>query len=207
MNNKIIGEAVGTAFLVFIGLSVATMSGAGPIAIALAFGLALTAMSCVIKGCHLNPAVTIALAVTNKFPRTDVIGYVIAQVVGAIAGAYLVTMIGKGGGMADMMAGASNTIGTFDMQSVILAEVLITAMFVMVVMSCGGKDCAPLMIGLALAAGHLVLLHIDNASINPARSTATAVLAGGDILHQVWIFWVAPVVGGIVGGMLHKHIN
>jgi aquaporin Z len=226
--NKYIAELVGTFFLVFIGVSSAAFTAAVPgigiglLGVSLAFGLTLTAMAYVlgpISGCHLNPAVSVGLCVAGRLPRHDLIQYVIAQIIGGALGAAAVYEIAKGGGVLDaFIAGgfasngfAEHSPGNFDMHSVMLAEGLATLMFVFVILGVTHdntpKGFAPIGIGLALVIAHLATIHVSNASINPARSLATAVFAKGWALDQLWVFWVAPIVGGILGGLLFKKIG
>lgn len=222
MKNKLVAEALGTFFLVAVGLSAALFSGAGigTLGISLAFGLALMAMAYVVgpvSGCHLNPAVTIGAAIAGHFPKSDVIGYVIAQVVGGVVGAGAVYLIAKeGGDLTAMLAGgfasngfAEHSPGAYSMHGVMMAEALATMLLVFVVLGTGGdivpRGFAPIAIGVTLTLAHFMTIHISNASINPARSTATAVIEGGWALNQLWVFWVSPIVGGIVGGFLFKH--
>lgn len=227
--NKLLAEALGTFFLVFIGVGTALFAasvagvGVGLLGVALAFGLTVTAMAYVvgpISGCHLNPAVTVGLAVSGRFERKDVIGYVIAQVIGGALGAGALYLIAKGGTGLDAMVNsgfAANGFGEhspagFDRTAVIIAEILATAMFVFVIIgvTTDGRvpaGFAPLAIGLTLTLALMVTLMVSNGSINPARSTASAIIAKGWALEQLWVFWVAPIVGGVLGGVLHSRIS
>jgi aquaporin Z len=189
--------------------------------VSLAFGLTVTAMAYTlgpISGCHLNPAVTIGFAVAGRFKWTDVWKYVVAQCLGGIVGALAVYQIAKGGSgnmlVAFLRDGfASNgygmySPGRFTVNAVMLAEMLATLMFVFVILGVTTNKAmagfAPICIGLTLAIAHLAIIHVSNASLNPARSLATAVVAKGWAMDQLWAFWVAPILGGIVAGWLHK---
>lgn len=224
--NKLIAEALGTFFLVFIGISSAAFTagvngGIGLMGVSLAFGLTVMAMAYAIggtSGCHLNPAVTVGLTVAGKFPKENVIQYVIAQVIGGAIGAGLVYCIAKGGNLIPGFVNngfASNgygihSPGNFDLRSVMLMEIVCTFMFVFVICRVTSEKVnaaiAPICIGLTLAAVHFAAIWVSNSSINPARSTATAIYAGGWALDQLWAFWVAPVIGGILGGFVHKRV-
>jgi len=221
--NKLIAETVGTFFLVFIGVSSALFAGAniGLLGISLAFGLTLMAMAYVlgpISGCHLNPAVTIGLTVAGRFPKNEVVGHIIAQVIGGILGATAVYCIAKGGSGLDAMIAsgfASNGFGEhspsgYSQHAVVVAEVLASFMFVFVILGATSSKVpsgfAPICIGLTLTVLHLAVINISNASINPARSLATAVFAKGWALDQLWLFWVAPILGGALGGFVYKKL-
>lgn len=228
MNMKpLLAEAVGTFFLVAIGISSALFSaalpgvGIGLLGVSLAFGLTVTVMAYTlgpISGCHLNPAVSLGLVIGGRLPKSDFIGYVIAQVIGGALGAGAVYMIAKGGpDLANMISSgfasngfAEHSPGGYSMQSVMIAEVLATMMFIFVILGAthenAPKGFAPIAIGLALAIGHFAMIHVSNASLNPARSTATAIYAGGWAVSQLWVFWVAPLLGGALGGVLYKYV-
>jgi len=218
---KLYAEGLGTFFLVFLGVSCALFSGAGVLSISLAFGLTVMVMAYTlgpISGCHLNPAVTVGLTVAGRFDRGDVLGYVIAQLVGGALGAGLVYCIANGSAGADAMVAsgfASNGFGEhspggFTLRSVLVAEIVATALFVMVILAATSSKVpagfAPIAIGLTLTLAHLAIINVSNASLNPARSIATALVAKGWAMDQVWLFVVAPLAGGVLGGFIHNKI-
>jgi aquaporin Z len=227
MVRKLAAELFGTGVLVFFGVGVATLMfgfrmdggivAAGVIATALAFGLVLLALAYAIgplTGCHVNPAVTLGALLTGRLPVKDAVGYWVAQFVGGILGALLLwgmfsasplysrSRTGLGtdgwGAESDIRIGAG---GAF------LAEVLLTAMFVFVILAVtskmGNPATAPMVIGLALAVAHLIGIAITGTSVNPARSLGPALIVGGTALSQVWLFIVAPLVGGAVAAGLY----
>lgn len=213
MMQKLGAEFVGTFALVFCGVGAAMLGGAGMgmVGVALAFGLTLTIMAYAIgniSGCHVNPAVTIGMVVTKRMEINEAFSYIIAQVLGGVAGVGVLYLIASGKAGFDMGSFGANGFGEhspggFSQQSAFIAEVVMTGLFVFVVLSVTSGDhhvIAPLAVGLALVVGHLVLLNVTNGSLNPARSTASAVMAKGWAMDQLWMFWVAPVIGGILGG-------
>ncbi|MCX7341189.1 MAG: MIP family channel protein [Hyphomicrobiales bacterium] len=230
---KYIAEAFGTAVLVFLGcgsvvavnllglgltpassmaLSVHTQ---GIVAIALAFGLSVTAMAyCIgpVSGCHINPAVTVALWAAGRFDSKDVPGYLIGQFIGGFVGAGILALIlsGKAGGYA-IQGGVfgQNTFGNWSVLSAFLVEFVGTLIFTAVILGVtqakgGGGNIAGLVIGLTLALLHLVIVPITGTSLNPARSMAPNVYAGGQALAQLWLFMIAPICGGLAAGFLFK---
>jgi len=211
--NRYIAELVGTFVLMFCGIGAAVIDGdkLGPLGISLAFGLTLLAMAYAIgpiSGCHINPAVTIGLAVAGRTKWSDVPGYVIAQIVGGIAGAGALLLIVPGG-----IAGAANTLqGSYTMQAGFLTEALMTMVLVLTVLGATAKSApaglAGIPIGVALAVTNLVAIPVTNASINPARSIGPALYSGGgDAVTQLWLFIVAPIVGGIVAALVYSLIR
>ena len=223
---KYVAEAIGTAWLVFAGLGSAVISAAFPelgigfLGVAFALGFSVLTMAYAIghiSGCHLNPAVTIGLTLGGRFPRTEVLPYIGAQVVGAIVGAAFLYVMAKGSPGFDPNGGfASNgygehSAGKFSMSAAFLAEFVFTMMFIFIIMgSTHGKaptGFAPIAIGLGLTLIHLAAIPVSNASVNPARSTGTAVFAGGWALAQLWLFWVAPLLGGAAGGVLYRWLS
>jgi aquaporin Z len=223
---KCTAEAIGTAWLTFAGCGSAVIAagfpqvGIGLLGVSLAFGLSVVTMAYAIghiSGCHLNPAVTIGLAAGGRFPANDVIPYIIAQVIGAIVGAGILYLIASGTAGFDVAKGfASNGYGDhspghYSLFAGFLMEVVMTMMFLFIIMGAthGGAPVgfAPLAIGLALALTNLAAIPVTNASINPARSTGPAVFVGGWALAQLWLFWVAPIVGGAVGGVLYRWLS
>ena len=223
---RLLAEAIGTFWLVLGGCGSAVLAAAYPdlgigfAGVSLAFGLTVLSMAVAIghiSGCHLNPAVTAGLVASGRFPAKDLIGYWIAQVVGGLAGAGVLYLVAKGlpGFSAADSGFASNGFadhspGGYPWQSCFIIEAVLTAVFLFVIHGAtdkkAGSVIAPIAIGLCLTLIHLVSIPVTNTSVNPARSTATAVFAGGWALQQLWLFWVAPIVGGIVGGLVYKTV-
>jgi len=220
---KLFAEFFGTFWLVFGGCGSAIFAagfpelGIGFLGVALAFGLTVLTMAFAvghISGGHFNPAVSIGLWAGGKFEAKDVLGYVIAQVIGAIAAAGVLYLIvsGKTGfdGVGGFAANGYDELspGGFSMMSALVAEVVLTAFFLIVILGSTSlkvpKGFAPIAIGLALTLIHLISIPITNTSVNPARSLSQAIFADGAYLLQVWLFWVAPIVGAIIGGLIHK---
>ena len=218
-------EFFGTFWLVFGGCGAAVLAagvpnvGIGYAGVALAFGLTVLTMAFAIghiSGCHLNPAVSVGLVVGKRFPASELPYYIIAQVVGAIAAAAVLFLIASGTNAFDVHAGfASNGYGEHSPQGYSLlagfvAEVVLTAFFLLVIMGAtdgrAPKGFAPIAIGLCLTLIHLVGIPVTNTSVNPARSTGQAIFAGGWALQQLWMFWVAPLIGGALGGAIYKNL-
>jgi aquaporin Z len=216
-------EFFGTFWLVFGGCGSAVLAagfptlGIGFLGVALAFGLTLLTMAFAIghiSGCHLNPAVSVGLVVGKRFPASELLPYVIAQVVGAIAAAGVLYVIASGATSFDVHAGfasngyAEHSPGGYSLLACIVAEVVLTAFFLIVIMGAtdgrAPKGFAPIAIGLCLTLIHLVGIPVDNLSVNPARSTGPAIFAGGWALQQLWVFWVAPLIGGALGGGIYS---
>jgi len=220
---KLFAEFFGTFWLVFGGCGSAIFAagfpelGIGFMGVALAFGLTVLTMAYAVghvSGGHFNPAVSIGLWAGGKFEAKDLIGYIIAQVVGAIAAAGVLYLIVSGksgfetvGGFASNGYDALSPDG-YSMVSVIIAEVVLTAFFLIVILGSTNarapKGFAPIAIGLGLTLIHLISIPISNTSVNPARSLSQALFADGAYLSQVWVFWVAPIAGAIIGGLIHK---
>lgn len=226
-----IAEAIGTFWLVFGGCGAAVLAcgvpntGIGYVGVSLAFGLTVLTMAYAIghiSGCHLNPAVTLGQVAGGRFPTKEAPAYIIAQVIGGIIAAAVLYIIaspdlsaGIGAfatnGWSDMAnANGLNAFGgkVFGMGSAFLIEMVLTAVFLFVIM--GATDgrapagFAPIAIGLCLTLIHLIGIPATNTSVNPARSTAVAVFVGGMALKQLWLFWVAPILGGVIGGVAYK---
>lgn len=226
-----IAEAIGTFWLVFGGCGAAVLAcgvpntGIGYVGVSLAFGLTVLTMAYAIghiSGCHLNPAVTLGQVAGGRFPAKEAPAYIIAQVIGGIIAAAVLYIIaspdlsaGIGAfatnGWSDMAnANGLNAFGgkVFGMGSAFLIEMVLTAVFLFVIM--GATDgrapagFAPIAIGLCLTLIHLIGIPATNTSVNPARSTAVAVFVGGMALKQLWLFWVAPILGGVIGGVAYK---
>lgn len=223
---KCAAEAIGTFWLTFAGCGSAVIAatfpdvGIGLVGVSLAFGLTVVTMAYAvghISGCHLNPAVTVGLAAGGRFPRRDIAPYVASQVVGGIAAAVLLYAIASGAPGFDLAKGfaangyGEHSPGRYGLMSCLLTEVMLTMMFLFVIMGAThGKapvGFAPLAIGLCLTLVHLVGIPVTNLSVNPARSTGPALFAGGWALAQLWLFWLAPLIGGALGGILYHWIS
>jgi aquaporin Z len=222
IHKRALAEFFGTFWLVFGGCGAAVLAagvpsvGIGYAGVALAFGLTVLTMAFAIghvSGCHLNPAVSVGLVVGKRFAARDLLAYVIAQVLGGIAAAGVLYLIAAGNTAFDIHNGfALNGYGDHSPQGYSLlagfvAEVVLTAFFLMVIMGStdrrAPKGFAPIAIGLCLTLIHLVGIPVTNTSVNPARSTGVAVFAGGWALQQLWMFWVAPIIGGAIGGGIY----
>ncbi|MBC3845077.1 aquaporin Z [Winogradskyella echinorum] len=220
---KLFAEFFGTFWLVFGGCGSAIFAagfpelGIGFVGVALAFGLTVLTMAYAvghISGGHFNPAVSIGLWAGGKFEAKDLIGYIVAQVVGAIAAASVLYLIISGKSGFETVGGfASNGYDSlspngYSMMSVLVAEVVLTAFFLIIILGSTNarapKGFAPIAIGLGLTLIHLISIPISNTSVNPARSLSQALFADGAYLSQVWLFWVAPIAGAIIGGIIHK---
>jgi aquaporin Z len=223
---KYFAEAIGTFWLTFAGCGSAVIAagfpqvGIGLLGVALTFGLSVVTMAYAIghiSGCHLNPAVTVGLAAGGRFPTNQILPYIVAQVIGAVIASAILYLIASGTADFSLAKGfaangyGDHSPGKYSMLSGLVAEVVLTAMFLFVIMgSTHGKapaGFAPLAIGLALVMIHLVSIPITNTSVNPARSTGPALFVGGWALAQLWMFWVAPLVGGVVGGVLYRWLS
>ena len=223
---RYIAECIGTFWLTFAGCGSAVLAAAFPqvgiglLGVALAFGLTVVTMAYAIghvSGCHLNPAVTIGLTAGGRFSAADVPGYVVAQVVGATIASGVLYFIANGAPGFDLAKGfAANgydmhSPGGYSLIASFAMEVVMTAAFLFVIMgSTHGKapaGFAPLAIGLALTLIHLVSIPVTNTSVNPARSFGPAVFVGGWALQQLWMFWVAPILGGVVGAIAYRAVS
>ena len=216
-------EFFGTFWLVFGGCGAAVLAagvpnvGIGYTGVALAFGLTVLTMVFAvghISGGHFNPAVSLGLVVGKRFPASDLLPYVVAQVVGAIAASGVLYVVAGGAATFDVHNGfatngyGANSPGGYSLLAGFVAEVVLTAFFLIVIMgSTDGrapKGFAPIAIGLCLTLIHLVCIPVTNTSVNPARSTGPAIFAGGAALQQLWMFWVAPLIGGALGGGIYS---
>ncbi|WP_456685258.1 aquaporin Z [Bradyrhizobium sp. P5_C11_2] len=223
---KCSAEAIGTFWLTFAGCGSAVIAagfpqvGIGLLGVSAAFGLTVVTMAYAIghiSGCHLNPAVTIRLAAGGRFPTRDIAPYVVSQVIGGAAAAALLYAIASGSPEFDLAKGfaangyGEHSPGHYGLLSCLLVEVVLTMMFLFVIMGAThGKapvGFAPLAIGLCLTLVHLVGIPVTNLSVNPARSTGPALFAGSWAIAQLWLFWVAPMVGGALGGMLYRWLS
>jgi aquaporin Z len=214
MQREFAAEFIGTFALVsaVCGAVLFSAPSAGLIAIAIAVGLSVLAMAFAvghISGGHFNPAVTFGLVAAGRFPEQKAIPYVIAQVLGgaAAAGVFYLVLEGAPAGKWNTFMTASNLYGGangFSLGSVFLIETVITALFLVVIVGATSKRApagfAPIAIGLSLILFHLIAIPVSNASLNPARSTATAIFAGPQAWNSLWLFWVAPILGGVIGG-------
>ncbi|MBF0206208.1 MAG: aquaporin Z [Oligoflexia bacterium] len=217
-------EMIGTSWLVFGGCGSAVLAAAFPnvgigfLGVALAFGLTVLTMAFsigAVSGCHLNPAVTIGLAVARKHPKSGILPYVIAQIIGGIIGAGILYLIASGKMDSDPLASgfASNGYGEhspggYSLLAGFITEFVATGFFLFVILSSTDRKAsvafAPIAIGLTLTLIHLVTIPVTNTSVNPARSLATAVFVGGWALQQLWMFCVAPILGAIAGAVAYK---
>jgi len=225
LHKKLAAEFFGTFWLVFGGCGAAVLSAAFPqlgigfLGVALAFGLTVVTMAYAIghiSGCHLNPAISIGLAVGKRFPFSEVLPYIAAQVLGGIAGSSVLYVIASGkegfslsGGFASNGYGAHSP-GGYSLLACFVAEVVLTFFFLLVIHGAtdhrGVTGFAGLAIGLTLTLIHLIGIPVTNLSVNPARSTGPAVFVGGWAVQQLWLFWVAPIVGAAIAGVVYNSL-
>lgn len=225
LTKRAAAEFFGTFWLVFGGCGAAVLAAAFPqlgigfLGVALAFGLTLLTMAFTIghiSGCHINPAVSIGLAFGGRFPFGELIPYIAAQVMGGIAGAGVLLVIASGKPGFSTAAGfASNGYGTlspgeYSLMACFVAEVVLTFFFLFIIMGATDKRVpagfAPIPIGLGLTLIHLIGIPVTNLSVNPARSTGPALIAGAAAIGQLWMFWVAPIIGGILGAVTYRGV-
>jgi aquaporin Z len=225
MSQKLAAEFVGTFWLVLGGCGSAVLAAAFPevgiglVGVSLAFGLTVLTMAYAIghiSGCHLNPAVSFGLWAGGRFPTGDLVPYIIAQVLGAIAGAGILYLIASGKAGFDVATGlASNGYGEhspggYPLATALITELVMTFMFLMIILgSTHGRapaGFAPIAIGLGLTLIHLISIPVTNTSVNPARSTGPALFVGGWALAQLWLFWIVPIAGAIAAGVFHRWI-
>ena len=223
---KCAAEAIGTFWLTFAGCGSAVIASAFPevgiglLGVSFAFGLTVLTMAYAIghiSGCHLNPAVTVGLWAGGRFPGKDIGPYIAAQVIGAIVAAAVLYAIASGAPGFDLAKGfaangyGDHSPGKYTLFSALITEVVLTMMFLFIIMGAThGKapvGFAPIAIGLALTLIHLVGIPVTNTSVNPARSTGPALFVGGWALAQLWLFWAAPMIGGMLGGMLYHWLS
>ena len=221
--NKYAAEFFGTFWLVLGGCGSAVLAAAFPEVgiglhgVSLAFGLTVLTMAYAIghiSGCHLNPAVSVGLWAGGRFPAGQLLPYIVSQVVGAIAAGGVLYLIASGKAGFDLAGGfASNGFGDhspgkYSMQSALITEIVMTAMFLVVILGATDKRApagfAPIAIGLCLTLIHLISIPVTNTSVNPARSTGPALLVGDWALSQLWLFWVAPLVGAAIAGVVYR---
>lgn len=223
---KYVAELFGTFWLVLGGCGSAVLAAAFPqvgiglLGVSLAFGLTVLTMAFAIghiSGCHLNPAVSVGLWAGGRFPAKQLLPYIVAQVAGAILGGGVLFLIASGKAGFDATAGfASNGYGThspggYGMISALVTEIVMTMMFLLVILGSTDKQApqglAPVAIGLCLTLIHLISIPVTNTSVNPARSVGVAVFAGGWAIEQLWLFWVAPIAGALLGAVVYKYIG
>jgi aquaporin Z len=226
MIKKLAAEFIGTAWLVLGGCGSAVLAAAFPqlgigfVGVSLAFGLTVLTMAYAIghvSGCHLNPAVSVGLWAGGRFKAADLPGYIIAQVLGGAAGAGALYVIASGHAGFDVSAGfASNGYGAhspggYSLAACLVCELLMTFAFLFVIMGAthghAPRGFAPIAIGLCLTLIHLISIPVTNTSVNPARSTGPALFVGGWALKQLWLFWLAPIVGGAAGGATYRWLS
>lgn len=223
---KLGAEFFGTFWLVLGGCGSAVLAAAFPNVgiglhgVSLAFGLTVLTMAYAIghiSGCHLNPAVSIGLWAGGRFPAKDLVPYIIAQVAGGLVAGGVLYLIASGKAGFDVSAGfASNGYGAhspggYSLQAALITEVVMTMMFLIVILGATDKRApagfAPIAIGLCLTLIHLISIPVTNTSVNPARSTGVALYAGGWAISQLWLFWIAPIVGAVLGAVTYKFIG
>ena len=220
---RLTAEFIGTAWLVFGGCGAAVLSAAFPalgigfLGVSLAFGLTVLTMAYAIghiSGCHLNPAVSIGLWTGKRFPAADLFPYIVAQVIGGIVGAGILLIIANGNPGFQITNGfaangyAEHSPGNYSLLSCLVAEIVLTFMFLLIILGAtdgrAPKGFAPIAIGLGLTLIHLIGIPVTNLSVNPTRSTGPAIFAGGWALAQLWLFWVAPIIGGALAGFAYS---
>ena len=224
--NKYMAEVFGTFWLVLGGCGSAVLAagfpdvGIGLLGVSLAFGLTVLTMAFAIghiSGCHLNPAVTIGLWAGGRFETKDVVPYIIAQVIGGVVAGGVLYVIATGQAGFDVVGSGfaangygAHSPGQYSMVAALVTEVVMTMMFLIVIMGATDKRApqgfAPIAIGLCLTLIHLISIPVTNTSVNPARSTGVAVFVGDWAVSQLWLFWVAPIVGGILGALIYKNL-
>ena len=222
---RMTAEFIGTFWLVFGGCGAAVLAAAVPgvgigyVGVALAFGLTVLTMAFAIghiSGCHLNPAVSIGLWAGKRFPAKDLLPYIVAQVAGAILGAGVLYLIASGQAGFDINGGlasngyAEHSPGGYSLMAGLVAEVVLTFMFLFIILGATDRRAplgfAPIAIGLGLTLIHLIGIPVTNVSVNPARSTGPALFVGGWALAQLWLFWLAPIVGGLLAGLVYPRV-
>ncbi|QKS95221.1 aquaporin Z [Vibrio alginolyticus] len=224
--NKYLAEAFGTFWLVLGGCGSAVLAagfpevGIGLLGVSLAFGLTVLTIAFAIghiSGCHLNPAVTVGLWAGGRFETKDVAPYIISQVIGGLIAGGVLYVIASGQAGFDVVGSGfaangygEHSPGQYSMIAALVTEVVMTMMFLIVIMGATDKRApqgfAPIAIGLCLTLIHLISIPVTNTSVNPARSTAVAVYVGDWAVSQLWLFWVAPIVGGVLGAVIYKNL-
>jgi aquaporin Z len=232
LGKRLAAEAFGTFWLVLGGCGAAVLAskfldphgqdtglGIGLLGVAFAFGLTLLTMAFAIghiSGCHINPAVTVGLWLGKRFPAKDVLPYIVVQVIGGIAAAAVLYVIASGRAGFSVSDGfaangyGDHSPGGYNLAACLVAELVMTFAFILVIMGAtdarAPKGLAPVAIGLCLTLIHLVIIPVTNTSVNPARSTSQAVFVGGWALQQLWLFWLAPIVGGGLAGLAYHYL-
>ena len=229
--NRLAAEFVGTLWLVLGGCGSAVLAAAFPsndptnplgiafVGVSLAFGLTVLTMAYSIghiSGCHLNPAVSVGLWAGGRFPASDLAPYIVAQVLGATVGAAIIYLIATGkpgfelGGFAANGFG-EHSPGQYGMNAALICEIVMTFLFLVVILGATHKNApvggAPIAIGLCLTLIHLISIPVTNTSVNPARSTSQAIFVGGWALQQLWLFWVAPIIGAAIAGFFYRWLS
>jgi aquaporin Z len=226
LSNRLAAEFIGTFWLVLGGCGSAVLSAAFPdvgiglLGVSFAFGLTVLTMAFAIghiSGCHLNPAVSVGLTVGGRFKTSDLLPYIVAQVLGAIAAAAVLYFIASGKAGFDVSSGlASNGYGEhspggYSLAAGLTSELLMTFMFLVIILGAtderAPKGLAPIAIGLGLTLIHLISIPVTNTSVNPARSTGPALIVGGWAIGQLWLFWVAPIVGAALAGVVYRWLG
>jgi len=226
MSKRLGAEFFGTFWLVLGGCGSAVLAAAFPqvgigfLGVAFAFGLTVLTMAFAIghiSGCHLNPAVSIGLWAGGRFPAKDLIPYIVVQLIGAIVAAGVLYIIASGRAGFDLASGfaangyGAHSPGGYSLTAGLVAEIVMTLFFVLVILGATDKRApqgfAPIAIGLCLTLIHLVDIPVTNASVNPARSTGPALFVGGWALAQLWLFWVGPIIGAIIGGIVYRFLG
>ena len=230
LSKRLAAELFGTFWLVLGGCGSAVLAasfpgqvhglGIGFVGVAFAFGLTVLTMAYAIghiSGCHLNPAVSVGLTVAGRFPARDLVPYIVAQVTGAVLGAFVLSLIASGKPGFDLVSGgfASNGYGDrspghYSLMAAFICEVVMTGFFLFVILGATDRRApagfAPIAIGLCLTLIHLVSIPVTNTSVNPARSTGPALFVGGAAVDQLWLFWVAPILGAVIAGFVYPVI-
>ena len=225
LSKRAFAEFIGTFWLVFGGCGSAVLAAAFPnvgiglLGVALAFGLTVLTMAYAIghvSGCHLNPAVSVGLVVAKRFPASNLLAYVGAQVGGGILGAAVLYVIASGKAGFDLAGGfasngyAAHSPGGYSLVACLVAEVVLTLMFLVIILGATDRRApqgfAPIAIGLGLTLIHLIGIPVTNLSVNPARSTGPALFVGGWAIEQLWLFWLAPIVGAAIAGVLYPAV-
>ena len=225
LGNRLAAEFLGTFWLVLGGCGSAVFAAAFPnvgiglLGVSFAFGLTVLTMAYAIghiSGCHLNPAVSVGLWVGKRFPLSDLLPYIVTQVAGAIVAAGVLYLIATGKAGFDLRAGfaangyGDHSPGGYSFQAALVAEVVLTFMFLIIILGSTDQRApqgfAPIAIGLGLTLIHLIGIPVTNLSVNPARSTGPAIFVGGWALAQLWLFWVAPIVGAAIAGVVYRAI-
>jgi aquaporin Z len=226
MPRRLTAEFIGTAWLVLGGCGSAVLAAAYPelgigfAGVSLAFGLTVLTMAYAIghvSGCHLNPAVSVGLWAGGRFPANELLPYIVAQVLGAIAGAAVLLIIAKGHAGFDLAGGfasngyAEHSPGGYTLAACLATEIVLTFGFLFVILGAthgnAPKGFAPIAIGLCLTLIHLISIPVTNTSVNPARSTGPALFVGGWALSQLWLFWVAPIIGAVLAGVAYRFVG